>query len=193
MTLVNSTMMPLGTKAPDFVLPDVQSGKSIHIQQFYDKPLLVIFLCRHCPYVKHIQHELVQIGNDYRDTVHIVGISSNDAESYPEDSPASLAEMARELAMPFPIVFDKSQEVAQSYTAMCTPDVFLFDRQQRLVYRGQIDSSRPGNTIPITGNDLRDALDAVVSGRSIDVDQKPSSGCNIKWLPGNEPAYMKDA
>ncbi len=187
-----STMLDLGTTAPDFNLPDVVSSKSISLATFKDKnALLVMFICRHCPYVKHVQDELVRIGKDYgsRD-VGIVAISSNDADNYPDDSPSSLREMAVELGFLFPLCYDETQEVAKAYSAACTPDLYLFDRSMRLVYRGQLDDSRRGNDIPVTGKDLRAALDAVLSGKPVDPNQRPSIGCNIKWKPGNEPEYF---
>ncbi len=189
MVLTASTMLPLGTKAPEFDLPDVVSGKRISLKTFgASKPLLVMFICRHCPYVKHIQDELAQIGKDYRDKgVEVVAISANDAASYPDDKPERLREMAQELGFNFPFCYDETQNIAKAYTAACTPDFFLFDGAHRLVYRGQLDESRPGNDVPVSGKDLRAALDAVLSGRNVSADQKPSIGCNIKWKPGNEP------
>ncbi|MFN0157337.1 MAG: thioredoxin family protein [Bacteroidota bacterium] len=187
-----STMLDLGTPAPDFNLPDVVSGKMISLATFKDKKaLLVMFICRHCPYVKHVQDELVRIGKDYgsRD-VGIVAISSNDAESYPDDSPASLKEMTLELGFSFPLCYDETQEIARAYNAACTPDFYLFDKSMRLVYRGQLDDSRRGNDIPVTGMDLRAALDALQSGKPVDPNQRPNIGCNIKWKPGNEPEYF---
>lgn len=187
-----STMLDLGTSAPDFQLPDVVSGQTISLATFTDKKvLLVMFICRHCPFVKHIQQELARLGNDYQDKdVAIVAISSNDAESYPDDAPASLKEMAEELGFRFPFCYDESQQVAKAYAAACTPDFFLFDENRELVYRGQFDDSRPGNEILVTGADLRRALDAVLGAEPIDWQQKPSIGCNIKWQTGNEPDYF---
>jgi peroxiredoxin len=184
-------MLPLGTQAPDFQLPDVVSGKMISLATCSDKKaLLVMFICRHCPYVKHVQTQLAQLGKDYQDHgVAIVGISSNDAEKYPDDSPESLKAMAEELDFTFPVCYDETQEVAKAYTAACTPDFFLFDADRKLVYRGQLDDSRPSLDTPVTGQDLRGALDAVLAGSPVDPDQKPSLGCNIKWKPGNEPSY----
>lgn len=185
-------MLPLGTKAPDFQLPDVVSGKKITLDSFAGKRgLLVMFICRHCPFVKHVQKELAQIGQDYANTdLGIVAISANDVANYPNDAPDSLKEMAQELGFTFPLCYDESQEMTQAYTAACTPDFFLFDGKQQLVYRGQLDESRPSNNLPVTGKDLRAALEAVLSGEAINSDQKPSIGCNIKWKPGNEPAYF---
>ncbi len=186
-----STMLPLGTKAPDFQLPDVVSGETISLASFAGKQgLLVMFICRHCPFVKHVQAELAQIGKDYADTdIGIVAISTNDAAHYPDDAPDKLREMAEQLGFSFPFCYDESQETAKAYTAACTPDFFLFDANWQLVYRGQLDDSRPGNDQPVTGKDLRAALDDVLSHSPVNVDQKPSIGCNIKWKSGNEPAY----
>jgi hypothetical protein len=150
-----------------------------------------MFICRHCPYVQHVQHELARIGRDYADkNVGIVAISSNDPEAYPEDSPASLAEMSKELGFTFSLCFDENQEVAKSYRAACTPEFYVFDTSRRLVYRGQLDDSRRGNTIPVTGTSVREALNAILAGKPVNSDQKPSTGCNIKWKHGNEPGYF---
>jgi peroxiredoxin len=186
-----STMLPLGTKAPDFQLPDVVSGKTISLETFAGRQaLLVMFICRHCPFVKHMQAELARIGKDYGNSgIGIVAISTNDAAKYPDDAPDKLKEMAQQLGFTFPFCYDESQETAKAYTAACTPDFFLFDTNQKLVYRGQLDDSRPGNEQPITGKDLRAALEAVITSQTVNPDQKPSIGCNIKWKPGNEPAY----
>ena len=186
-----STMLPLGTKAPDFQLPDVVSGKTISLETFAGRQaLLVMFICRHCPFVKHMQAELARIGKDYGSSgIGIVAISTNDAAKYPDDAPDKLKEMAQQLGFTFPFCYDESQETAKAYTAACTPDFFLFDTNQKLVYRGQLDDSRPGNEQPITGKDLRAALEAVITSQTVNPDQKPSIGCNIKWKPGNEPAY----
>ena len=182
-----STMVELGTSAPDFSLPDVVSGHSVSLATFIDKnALLVMFICAHCPFVKHVQQELALIGKDYGDQdVGIVAISSNDAESFPEDSPAGLKQMAESLGFEFPYCYDESQEAAKAYAAACTPDFYLFDRARRLVYRGQLDDSRPGNDIPVTGKDLRAAVDSVLADRPVDRNQRPSIGCNIKWKTGN--------
>lgn len=187
-----STMLELGTAAPDFTLPDVVSGRTISLQDFEGKKaLLVMFICRHCPYVKHVQEELARLGRDYQDRdVGIVAISSNDAAEYPEDAPASLKQMAEELGFTFPFCYDESQETATAYAAACTPDFFVFDQSRRLVYRGQLDESRPGSGKPVTGSDLRAALDAVLNDQAVNPDQRPSLGCNIKWKAGNEPAYF---
>ena len=186
-----STMLDLGTSSPDFSLPDVVSGQLISLNTFAGKKaLLVMFICRHCPFVKHIQQELARIGKDYFDKdVGIVAISSNDAASFPEDSPSSLKQMAEELDFRFPFCYDESQETAKAYQAACTPDFYLFNEARELVYRGQLDDSRPGNDIPVTGKDLRGALDAVLREEPVSREQRPSIGCNIKWKAGNEPEY----
>jgi peroxiredoxin len=191
MALTPSTMLPLGTKAPDFRLTDVVSGKTISLDTFAGKQaLLVMFICRHCPFVKHVQAELAQIGKDYADAeVGIVAISANDAANYPDDAPEKLKEMATQLGFTFPFCYDESQDIAKAYTAACTPDFFVFDANRELVYRGQLDDSRPSNDKPVTGKDLRAALDAVLASKSVNPEQKPSIGCNIKWKPGHEPAY----
>lgn len=191
MALTPSTMLPLGTKAPDFRLTDVVSGKTISLETFAGtQALLVMFICRHCPFVKHVQAELAQIGKDYADAeVGIVAISANDAANYPDDAPEKLKEMATQLGFTFPFCHDESQDIAKAYTAACTPDFFLFDANRELVYRGQLDDSRPSNNQPVTGKDLRAALDAVLASKSVNPEQKPSIGCNIKWKPGHEPAY----
>ena len=188
---VPSTMLALGTKAPDFELPDVVTGKTVSIRDFDGKrALLVMFICRHCPYVKHVRAELARLGHDFADSeLAIVAISANDPDEYPEDAPEGLAEDAREAGYAFPYLFDETQEVAKAYTAACTPDLFLFDADRALVYRGQLDDSRPSNGLPVTGEDLRAAIDAVLSGGPVSQDQRASIGCGIKWRPGNEPAY----
>ena len=192
MVLTESTMLKLGTIAPNFELPDVVSGNIISPSTFKGKKaLLVMFICRHCPFVKHIQLELAKIGKDYvTKDVGIVAISSNNIESHPDDAPGKLKEMASELEFNFPYCFDETQEVAKSYIAACTPDFFLFDVDYKLVYRGQLDDSRPSNEKPVTGSDLRAALDTVLAGKNIEEEQKPSVGCNIKWKAGNEPSYF---
>lgn len=191
MALTASTMLPLGNKAPEFQLPDVVSGEAISLETFAGKQgLVVIFLCRHCPFVKHIQGELAKLGRDYQDAdLGIVAISANDVANYPDDAPDKLKEMAKELDLMFPLCYDESQETAKAYTAACTPDFFVFDRDRQLAYRGQFDDSRPGNDKPVTGKDLRSAIDAVLAQSPVSEEQKPSIGCNIKWKPGNEPAY----
>ena len=192
MVLTPSTMLPLGTKAPDFQLPDVVSGEKISLTTFEDKKaLLVMFICRHCPFVKHVQKELANIGKDYSDrSLGIVAISANDAEKYPDDSADNLKLMAQELGFNFPLCYDETQDVAKAYTAACTPDFFLFNGDRELVYRGQLDASRPSNELPVTGKDLRSAIDATLAEHKIDFEQKASIGCNIKWKPGNEPDYF---
>jgi peroxiredoxin len=187
-----STMSPLGTRAPDFRLPDV-TGKVVSLSDFRDAPaLLVLFICNHCPYVKHIRGGLARFAEEYRKKgVAIVGINSNDAATYPDDSPAKMADEVRETGYTFPYLYDESQAVAKEYRAACTPDFFLFDRDRRLVYRGQFDGARPKNDVPVTGKDLRTALDAVLAGRPVPADQKPSLGCNIKWKPGRSPEYFQ--
>lgn len=176
-------MLALGTPAPAFALPDVVSGRTISLDDLKGKKaLLVMFICRHCPYVKHLQNGLAALGRDYADQpVGIVAISSNDADAYPDDAPESLREMASELGFTFPFCYDRTQDVARAYDAACTPDFYVFDGAQKLVYRGQFDDSRRGNTTPVTGRDIRAALDSVLAGRSVATDQKPSIGCNIKW------------
>ncbi|MEQ9370189.1 MAG: thioredoxin family protein [Coleofasciculus chthonoplastes F3-SA18-01] len=191
MALTASTMLPLGNKAPEFQLPDVVSGETISLDTFAGKQgLVVIFLCRHCPFVKHVQGELAKLGRDYQDAdLGIVAISANDATTHPDDAPEKLKEMAKELGLTFPLCYDESQETAKAYTAACTPDFFVFDRDRQLVYRGQFDDSRPGNDKPVTGKDLRSAIDSVLAQSPVSEEQKPSIGCNIKWKPGKEPAY----
>ncbi|MCL4790256.1 MAG: thioredoxin family protein [Verrucomicrobia bacterium] len=191
MALTPSTMLPLGTIAPDFRLPDTH-GRTVKLADFNGKPaLLVIFLCNHCPYVKHIRAGLAQLARDYQPRgVGIVGINANDVVNYPADSPAKMAEEVKAAGYTFPYLYDESQAVSQAYRAACTPDIYLFDQARRLVYRGQFDASRPGNGIPVTGSDLRAALDAVLAGQPVSAAQTPSIGCNIKWKPGNEPKYF---
>lgn len=187
-----STMLPLGTAAPDFNLVDVVSGQTITCKTFKDKKaLLIMFICVHCPYVKHVQEEIAKIGRDYQNQdVGVVAISSNDVNQYPEDAPEGIKQMARDLGFTFPFCYDETQEAAKAYHAACTPDFFLFDRERKLVYRGQLDDSRPESNIPVTGRDLRAAIDAVLSDQPVNPDQKPSLGCNIKWKPGNEPDHF---
>ena len=184
-------MLPLGTAAPDFELPDT-SGKLVTLADFRAaSALLVVFMCNHCPYVIHIRAGLAQLARDYAPRgVAIVGINANDAKHYPADSPAKMKEEVKNAGYIFPYLYDESQAVAKNYRAACTPDFFLFDRGRRLVYRGQFDASRPGNGILVTGNDVRAALDAVLAGQATSEFQVPSIGCNIKWKPGNEPDYF---
>ena len=188
---VESMMVSLGTSAPAFALRDVVSGQVYQLDSFAGKSaLLVMFLCRHCPYVLHVQEEIAKLGRDYEPSgLGIIGISSNDPGHYPDDAPERLKEMALRLAFRFPFCFDETQEVAKAYRAACTPDFYLFDKERRLVYRGQLDDSRPGSSKPVTGRDLRAAIDALLGGKSIESHQKASIGCSIKWKPGNAPAY----
>jgi peroxiredoxin len=188
-----STMVPLGTQAPSFSLPDTE-GKIVSLDDYKEAPaLLVVFLCNHCPFVKHVLPQFVELAGDFQQRgVGIVGISSNDVSNYPDDSPEKMAELSRTMDFPFPYLYDESQQVARDYGAACTPDFYLFDREARLVYRGQMDDSRPGNGRPVTGADLRAAMDAVLEGRALPDDQKPSIGCNIKWKAGNEPDYFRN-
>lgn len=192
MSATPSTMLELGTKAPDFELPDTVSGDRISLEDFEEsKALLIIFMCNHCPYVKNIKEALVELANDYdEEELGIVAISSNDVENYPQDSPEKMAEDAKNFGYPFPYLYDETQEVAKDYKAACTPDLFLFNEERELVYRGQFDDSRPGNDKPVTGNDLREAIDLLLEEGKIVEEQTPSMGCNIKWKPGNEPAYF---
>jgi peroxiredoxin len=179
---VTSTMIALGTPAPDFSLPDVASGEAASLSDFTGDGLLVMFICNHCPYVRHLQQGLVDLSRDYENgPLDMVGIASNDPAAYPDDAPDRLAETAQRLGYRFPLLFDETQEVARAYSAVCTPDFFLFDRDHLLVYRGQFDSSRPANGVPVTGADLRVAIDALLAGRPIHIDQRPSMGCSIKW------------
>jgi peroxiredoxin len=190
MSLTPSTMLPLGTTAPGFKLPDTD-GSLVSLDDFKNAPaLLVIFLCNHCPYVKHVRHELARLSKDYQQKgVAIIGISANDVTTHPDDSPARMAAEKTEVGYTFPYLYDETQKIALAYKAACTPDFYVFDKDQKLVYRGQLDGSRPGNPIPVTGKDLRSALDAVLAGKPVNDDQRPSLGCNIKWKRGNEPAY----
>jgi peroxiredoxin len=184
-----STMLKLGTVAPDFTLPDVDGG-AVSLSDYRGSPLLVMFICNHCPFVKHVRHELARLGSDYIGRgLGIVAISSNDAEAYPADGPAAMRQEKTEAGYPFPYLYDEAQTAAAAYRAACTPDFFLFDADHRLVYRGQLDGSRPGNDVPVTGADLRAALDATLEARPVAAEQVPSLGCNIKWKPGNEPAW----
>jgi peroxiredoxin len=184
-------MLALATPAPDFSLKDT-SGKNISLADFSDKDaLLVVFMCNHCPYVKHIADAFSAFAREYQARgLAIVGISSNDADNYPDDGPEKMADEAERRGYNFPYLYDENQEVAKAYRAACTPDFFLFDKSRKLVYRGQFDSSRPGNNEPVSGADMRAAVDAVLSGQSPAADQTPSMGCNIKWKAGNEPDYF---
>jgi peroxiredoxin len=192
MVATASTMLSLGTTVPYFNLPDTEGGM-VSIEDFKDaSALLVIFMCNHCPFVKHILPNLVELIKEYQKKgIAVVGINSNDVASFPEDSPKVMAWKAKEAGFTFPYLYDETQKAAKAYLAACTPDFFLFDKKRKLVYRGQMDDSRPGNHIPITGDDLRSAIDAVLEGNTIPAKQKPSMGCNIKWKLGNEPVYAK--
>ncbi len=191
MALTPSTMLPLGTLAPDFKLPDT-TGKIVSLTDFRDaKALVVIFMCNHCPYVVHIRDGLAQFARDYAPkNVGLVGINSNDAQKYPADSPAKMKDEVKSAGYIFPYLYDETQAVAKAYRAACTPDIFLFDKNQKLIYRGQFDGSRPGNNIEVTGKDLRAALAAVLNGQPVPEKQIASIGCNIKWKPGHEPDYF---
>ena len=186
-----STMLPLGTPAPDFRLANAVDGQAVSLADFRDaKALLVAFICNHCPFVKHVAAGVAQLAKEYQARgVAIVGVNSNDVAAHPDDAPEKMAEEAKRRGYTFPYLFDETQAVAKAYRAACTPDFFLFDPSKRLVYRGQLDSSRPDNGMPVTGQDLRAALDAVLAGKPPLDDQKPSIGCNIKWKAGNEPDY----
>jgi len=178
-----STMIPLGSKAPVFSLPDTVSGTTVSLDQLKSgKATVIMFICNHCPFVKHVNAELVRLANDYIPKgVAFIAISANDAVNYPEDSPEKMKQNANELGFTFPYLYDESQEVAKAYDAACTPDFFIYDKDLKLSYRGQLDDSRPGNGIPVTGKDMRAALDPLLSGKPVPEDQKPSIGCNIKW------------
>jgi peroxiredoxin len=192
MAMVESTMLPLGTAAPTFELTDVVSEEVISLGTFAEaRALLVMFICRHCPFVKHVEQELARLGRDYGPRgVGMVAISANSLQTHPQDGPEHLQAQAQAAGFTFPYCFDETQAVAKAYTAACTPDFFVFDQDKTLVYRGQLDDSRPGNGLPVTGQDLRAALDAVLTGQAMPGDQRPSVGCNIKWTPGNEPDYF---
>ncbi|MDH4071763.1 MAG: thioredoxin family protein [Gammaproteobacteria bacterium] len=190
MAATESEMLELGTIAPEFTLPD--PDRRMHGLGEDKSAYLVMFICNHCPFVKHVRDELARIGRDYRPRgVSIVAISSNDSEAYPEDGPAGMKAEAEAAGYEFPYLFDEDQSVAKAYHAACTPDFFLFDANKRLAYRGQLDDSRPSNRLPVTGGDLRAAIDAVLGGTGVPADQKPSIGCNIKWRPGSEPDYYR--
>ena len=192
MVVTSSRMLPLETSAPDFNLPDTK-GNTVSLADFEGSPtLLVIFTCNHCPYVKHILNVMVDLVKEYQAKgVAVVGINSNDVANFPEDSPEMMAKVSKQAGFTFPYLYDERQEVAKAYCAACTPDFFLFDKRRKLVYRGQMDDSRPGNNIPVTGADLTAAIDAVLTDREVDAEQKPSMGCNIKWKQGSEPEYAK--
>ncbi len=185
-------MMSLGTKAPEFKLADTVSGQTVSIQDFDEKSaLLVMFICNHCPYVQHVRDELARLGRDYQDSdLAIVAISSNDIEAHPTDSPEAMKTEAATYGYVFPYLYDEDQSVATSYAAMCTPDFYLFNDDRSLVYRGRLDGSRPQSDIPVTGEDLRAAIEATLAGEPASDEQHPSMGCSIKWKPGNAPAYF---
>jgi peroxiredoxin len=185
-------MLELGTRAPDFALPDVCTGQTVSLDDFQDKnALLVIFMCAHCPFVKLVESELAAIGRDYADRgLGMVAISSNDADNYPDDAPELLKQQAERLHFNFPYLYDEEQQAAKAYRAACTPDLYLFDKEMKLVYRGQLDDARPGNETPVTGKNLRAAIDSVLSGEPVTESQLPATGCNIKWKPGNAPDYF---
>jgi peroxiredoxin len=185
-------MLELGTPAPDFSLPEVTTGRNVSLGDFRDKDVLVVmFICHHCPFVQHVKGELARLGRDYASkSAAIVAISANDPTVSADDSPEGLRRMASEWSLPFPVCYDESQSVAKAYEAACTPDFFVFDRARKLAYRGQLDDSRPSNGKPVTGADLRAAIDGLLTGRPVNPDQKSSIGCNIKWRKGNEPSYF---
>jgi len=188
MVVTASKMLELKTHAHQFHLPDTK-GNMVSIEDFRESPaLLVIFMCNHCPFVKHVLNELVKLIEEYQKKgVAVVGINSNDVAGYPEDSPELMAELSRKAGFTFPYLYDQTQDIARAYDAACTPDFFLFDKERKLAYRGQMDDSRPDSDIPVTGIDLIKAMDAVLAGREVSANQKPSMGCNIKWKPPNEP------
>lgn len=191
MAVTPSTMLKLGTQAPHFSLPDT-GGKPVSLSDFSGSPgLLVMFICNHCPFVKHLQQGLVEFAREYQQKgLSVVAISSNDTSSHPQDGPQKMAEEAASAGYTFPYLYDETQEVARAYRASCTPDLFLFDAEGRLVYRGRFDDSTPGNNVPVTGKELRTATDALLSGKQPPPEQHPSIGCNIKWKSGNEPDYF---
>jgi len=183
MARIPSTMVALGTNAPRFTLPDTISGKNLSLENIKGEiATMIMFICNHCPFVKHVNPELVRLANDYKSKgIGFVAISANDATSYPEDAPGLMTEVAKQLKYPFPYLYDESQEIAKAYDAACTPDFFIYDKDLHLVYRGQLDDSRPGNEIPVTGKDIRHALDCLINGQPVPQEQRPSIGCNIKW------------
>jgi len=186
-----STMLPLGTRAPDFALPNVDGRTVTLADSAGPKGTLVMFICNHCPFVKHVADQLAALGSEYLPRgIGVVAISSNDVSSHPADSPEQMVHEAEDRGYVFPYLYDETQEVAHAYHAACTPDFFLFDGDRKLAYRGQLDASRPGNDVPVTGADLRAAIDALLAGHPVPTEQRPSLGCNIKWKPGNEPAYF---
>ncbi|GIL05712.1 MAG: thioredoxin family protein [Betaproteobacteria bacterium] len=191
MALRQSRMIELGTRAPDFALPDIVSGRIVGLADFSASPaLLVAFICNHCPYVKHVRAGFAAFAREYGSKgLAIVAISANDAAAYPDDAPEAMAREAKNAGFTFPYLYDETQVTARAYEAICTPDFFLFDRERRLVYRGRFDASRPGSNVPVSGADLRAAADALLAGRPVPTDQQPSMGCSIKWTPGHAPAY----
>ncbi len=178
-----SNMLPLGTTAPSFILPDTISGKKLSLNELKsDKATVIMFICNHCPFVKHVNQQLVRLANDYMPVgISFIAISSNDVINYPEDAPDKMKQVAENLGSPFPYLYDESQDVARAYDAACTPDFYIFDKDKKLVYRGQLDNSRPGNDIPVTGKDIRDVLDNILHNQPVNPEQKPSMGCNVKW------------
>ncbi|AGA32249.1 Alkyl hydroperoxide reductase and/or thiol-specific antioxidant family (AhpC/TSA) protein [Thioalkalivibrio nitratireducens DSM 14787] len=186
-----SQMIDLGTEAPNFRLPDVVSGNTIGLDAFPDaKGFMIAFICNHCPFVQLIRHEFARYGREYSDKgIAVIAINSNDIQAHPEDGPDAMRDDARRFGYTFPYCLDEAQSVARAYQAACTPDLYLFDANRKLVYRGQFDDARPGSEIPVTGNDLRAATDALLAGQAVATEQKASLGCNIKWKPGNEPDY----
>ena len=187
-----SQMIDLGTEAPNFQLPDVVSGKTIGLDDFPNaKGFMIAFICNHCPFVQLIRHEFARYGREYTERgIAVIAINSNDIDTHPEDGPDPMRDDARRFGYTFPYCLDEDQSVAKAYQAACTPDLYLFDADRKLVYRGQFDAARPGNDVPVTGTDLRAATDALLAGQPLPSDQKASLGCNIKWRPGNEPAYF---
>jgi len=183
MVMTPSTMIELGTPAPMFSLPDAVSGRTLSLEELKsDTATVIMFICNHCPFVKHVQQELVKLANDFiPKNISFIAISSNDAKSYPEDAPDKMKEIADQFSYPFPYLYDESQNVAKAYQAACTPDFYIFDDNLELIYRGQLDDSRPGNDVPLSGQDMREALNAIIDGNAVNSDQKPSIGCNIKW------------
>jgi thiol-disulfide isomerase/thioredoxin len=194
MAAVSSTMLALGTSVPPFALPDAVTGRTVSVADFADaRALLVMFICNHCPYVQHVLPELGRVASDYAgDGLAVVAINANDREAYPQDAPPAMKQLAQAQGWTFPFLMDETQAVARAYRAACTPDFFLFDRSRRLVYRGQLDRSRPGNDVPVTGHDLRAAIEATLGGKPVAAEQIPSIGCNIKWRRGNEPDYAAE-
>ncbi len=193
MPVAESTMgLPLGSKAPDFNLPDPK-GRFFSLDDFKDyKGLVVAFICNHCPFVKHVKEEFSRLAREYQQKgIGFVAINPNDADEYPDDRPEKMEEDIRTFGYTFPYLIDETQEVAKAYKAACTPEFYLFDRERKLYYRGRMDESRPGNNIPVTGNDLRNAMERLLQGKEPPEEQFPSMGCNIKWKPGNKPGYLE--